>query len=137
LHDASVRVRHMPRGEHDCAGTRGKLVLTDAKHVLPLDHIEELVLIRVYMEGSIERIHLFDDRERAGGGLGARFDQEDGAGERQTLSSRRVEVVAMGALVFDGANLARGAHARPPGELELAWASVRECLPNRLPVTNV
>ena len=92
-----MRVRDMPGGEHYGAGTRGKLVLTDLEHVLPLDHVEEFVLIRVYVEGGIERIYLFDDRERTSGRLRARFDQEDRSRERQALSSRRVEVVAMGA----------------------------------------
>jgi len=101
----------MPRGEHDCPGTRGKLVLTDSEHVLPLDHVEQLVLIRVYMEGSIERIYLFDDRERTGRGLRTRFDEEDRSRERQALSSGRPDVVAKGALISDRANLARRNHA--------------------------
>jgi hypothetical protein len=108
----------MPRAEHDCAGTSGKLVLPDSEHVLPLDHIEELVLVRVHVEGSIERIYLFDDRERTRGGLRACFDQEDRAREGQALSSRRVEVIAMSARISDGANLARGDHARPAEGVE-------------------
>jgi hypothetical protein len=110
-------VRHTPRGEHDRAGTRGKLVFTDSEDVFSLDHVEELVLVGVYVEGSVERIYLFDDRERASGGLGARFDQDDRARERQALSSRCVEVVGMSAPIFDGANLARGDQTRPPGSM--------------------
>ena len=46
-------MRHMPRGEHDCTGTCGKFVLTDSEHVLSLDHVEQLVLIRMYVEGGM------------------------------------------------------------------------------------
>ena len=106
----------MPRGEHDCTGSRRKLVLTDSEHVLPLDHVEELILIRVHVEGSVERIYLLEDRERTGGGFRARFDQEDRSRERQALSSRRVEVIAVGALISDGANLAGTISGRPRGE---------------------
>lgn len=42
-----MRMRHPPRGEHNGAGASGKLLLADPKHVLALDHVEELVLIRV------------------------------------------------------------------------------------------
>ena len=41
----------MPRREHDCAGTCGKLVVTNPKQMLSLDDVEKLVLIRVYVEG--------------------------------------------------------------------------------------
>ena len=111
-HHASVRVRHLPRGEHDCTGTCGKLVVTDLEHVLSLDHVEELVLIRVYVKGSIERIHLFDDRERTSGGLCARFDEEDRSRKRQAFSSHGGEMEAGGAITPDHPNLACGDHLR-------------------------
>ena len=95
-------------GEHDCTGTCGKLVVTDSEHVLSLDHVEELVLIRVYVKGSIERIHLFDDRERTSGGFCARFDEEVRSRKRQTLSSHCGEMEAGGAITPDHPNLACG-----------------------------
>ena len=104
----------MPRGEHDCTGTCGKVVLTDSEHVLSFDHVEELVLIRVYVEGSIERIFLFDDRERTSGGLRARFDKEDRSRKRQAFSGRGGEMEADGALLTDRANLACGDHRPRP-----------------------
>ena len=100
----------MPRGEHDGAGTCGKFVLTDLKHMLSLDHVEKLVLIRVDVERSIERIYLFDDRERTGGGLRARFHEQNRARKRQAFSSRASEMEACGAMISDGANLACGDH---------------------------
>ena len=45
-------------------------------------------VIRVYVEWSIERIFLFDDRERTSGGLRARFDKENPPAKRQAFSSR-------------------------------------------------
>ena len=41
-------------------------MLTDLDHVVSLDHVEELVLVRVDVEQRVERINLLDDRERAG-----------------------------------------------------------------------
>ena len=102
----------MPRGEHDCTGTGGKLVLTDSEHVLSLDDVEELVLIRVYVERSIERIFLFDDRERTSGGLRTRFDKEYRSRKRQAFSSRGSEMEADAALLTDRANLACVDHPR-------------------------
>jgi len=83
--------------------------------VLSLDHVEELVLIRVYVEWSIERIFLFDDRERTSGGLRARFDKENRSSKRQAFSSCGSEVEADGALLTDRANLACGDHPRLRG----------------------
>jgi hypothetical protein len=122
-----VRVRYLPRGEHDCAGSRGKLLLTDSEHVVPLDHVEELVLVRMNVERSVERVYLFDDREGTSGRLRARFDQEGRSRERQALSSRRIEVVTVRAVVSDGANLAGGDHVRPAGKSSFGRARAQEC----------
>jgi hypothetical protein len=103
-------VRHLPRGEHDCTGTCGKLDLTDSEYVLSLDDVEELVLIRVDVKRRIERIRLFDDRERTSGGLGARSYEEVCSRERQSFSSHGGEMEAGGAITHDRANLACGDH---------------------------
>jgi len=39
----------VPRREHDRAGACPKVLVTDPKHVLSLDDVEELVLVRVHM----------------------------------------------------------------------------------------
>ena len=96
-HHATVRVRHCRGANTTALGTAGKLVVTDSEHVLSLDHVEELVLIRVYVKGSIERIHLFDDRERTSGGF-ALADEEVRSRKRQALSSHCGEMEAGGAI---------------------------------------
>ena len=127
-----MRVGHLPRGEHDCAGTSRKLLLADEEHVLALDHIEKLVLIRVDVKRRVERIYLLDDRECATGRLCARLDKEDRTCEGQALSGARVEVVAVCTSVSDSANLARATarvHALRcacRNGASLACASVRE-----------
>jgi hypothetical protein len=126
-----MRVWDMPRGEHDCTGTSGKLDLTDSEHMLSLDHVEELVLIRVDVERSVERIFLFDDRECTSGGLGARFDKENRSRKRQTFASRGSEMKAYGALLSDRANLACGDHpclrGRRPSPARVCGNVARGC----------
>jgi len=69
--------------------------------MLSLDHVEELILVRVYMQRRVERIDFLDNRERACRALGARLDEEHPARERQTLTSGRVEAVSGWALIGD------------------------------------
>lgn len=44
------------RREHHGAGTGPKFLLPDPEHVLSLDHVEELVLVRVDVQRGVERI---------------------------------------------------------------------------------
>jgi hypothetical protein len=108
-----------PRGAtDDGAGASRKLLLTDLEDVLALDHVEELVLVRVHVQRRVERIDLLDDRECAGRRLAGRLDEELGTRERQALALAGVEVVAACVRSCDGANLARAAekrHRRRPG----------------------
>jgi hypothetical protein len=96
-----VRVRYLPRCEHDRAGAGGKFLLPDREHMLSLDHVEELVLVRVDVQRRVERIDLLDDREGAGRALRARLDEEHRARERQALAGARVEAVSRSALIGD------------------------------------
>ncbi len=81
--------------EHDCARPRRKFLVANKKHVLALDHIEELVLVRMDVSRSVERIYLLDDRECPPGCLRTGLDEEDCTREGQALASGRVEVVAV------------------------------------------
>ena len=100
-HTPSVRVRYVPRREHHRARAGGKLLLPYREQMLPLDHVEELILIRVDVQRRVERIDLLNDREGTCRASGARLDEEHRARERQTLTGGHVEAVSRWALIGD------------------------------------
>ena len=105
----------MSRCEDDSARAGGKLLVTDSERMLALDHVEELVLVRVHMKRSVKRVYLFDDREPTRSRLGAGLDEKYRPCERQALSRARIEVVPACTLISDSANLAPatlGVHRR-------------------------
>ena len=80
--------------------------------MLSLDHVEELVLVRVDVQRRVEWVDLFDDREGTGRALRARLDEEHRSREGQTLAAARVDAVSRWILNGDAANVASVAPAR-------------------------
>src|SRR5215211_1403776 len=119
-HQPSVRVRYPPRREDDRTGAGRKFLLSDPEHMLSLDHVEELVLVRVDVEPRVERIDLLDDREGAAGAFRTRLDDEHRSRKRQALAGPRVEAVCPYVLKGDAATLASG-----PECIHLAAARLR------------
>ncbi len=59
--------QHPARGEHNGAGASGKRLLADPEHMLAFDHVEELVLVRMYVERRVERVYRLEDDTSASG----------------------------------------------------------------------
>jgi len=64
---APVRVGHLSRAEDQVTWPRLELRATDREDMLTLEDVEELIVTVVDVQRRVERVDLFDDRERASG----------------------------------------------------------------------
>jgi hypothetical protein len=80
-----LRVWHPSGAEDQVTRPCLELGATDREDMLTLKDVKELIVIVVDMQRCVERVDLFDDRERAAGGLSGSPDRELHAGIVETL----------------------------------------------------
>jgi len=82
-----------PRRKHDSAGAGPKFRFADLEDVLPLEHVEQLVLILVNVERRVDWFVLLKDRERSARGIGRSFHYDFDFAEPQAFSAFRANLV--------------------------------------------
>ena len=84
---AALRVGHAARREDHPSGPDAVLLVPHPEDVLALEHVEELVLVLVDVEGRVdEGRHLLEQGERATGRLGRDAEQDRHVAEDEALA---------------------------------------------------
>jgi hypothetical protein len=89
-----LRVRHPAGAEDQVTRPCLELGATDREDVLTLKDVKKLIVIVMDMQRCVERVDLFDDRERAAGGLSRSPDRELHAGIVETLPASCLDFVS-------------------------------------------